>query len=169
MMPRLGAAGFTLVAFVLPLLTARPRALVLTDVVGLLLATIGLITLWRWAATAAACLLLVSYAVALWLAARPPSAVGPTIFGLALLGLLQSIELGRTLRRATIEASVVRSQLLGWTGFAMGVVAGVMLLAAAARGVAAIIPLTVAPFLAAAGALGVLATVAAMLRRSHEA
>src|SRR5262249_47235375 len=123
MMPRLGAAGFTLVAFVLPLLTARPRALVLTDVVGLLLATIGLITLWRWAATAAACLLLVSYAVALWLAARPPSAVGPTIFGLALLGLLQSIELGRTLRHATIEASVVRSQLLGWTGFAMGVVA----------------------------------------------
>jgi len=169
MIMRLAAAGFALVAFLLPLLTARPRALVLTGLVGLLLAAIGVVTLWRWPATAAACVLLVDYAAALWLVAGPPSAVGPTIFGLALLGLLQSMELGRTTRRATIDATLVRSELFGWAGFGAGIVAGVMLLAAAARGVASTIPLTAAPFLAAAGALGVLATVATMLRRSHEA
>jgi hypothetical protein len=169
MIVRLAAAGCALAAFVVPLLVAHPRALVVTGLLGLLLAATGLATLWRWLVTAAACVWLVDYAAALWLAGGAPRVVGPTLFGLSLLGLLQSVELARATRRATIDATVVRSQTLGGAGFGAGIVAAVVLLAALSGGLAATIPLTAAPFLAAAGALGVLVTVAAMVRRSHEA
>jgi hypothetical protein len=175
-MMRLAAAGFAGVAFVVPLLTARPQALVVTGLIGLLLAALGIAALWRWPVTAAACVFLVEYAAALWLASTSPSVAGPTVLGLSLLFLLQSVELARSTRRSTVDAAVIRSQILAWIGFGAGTLAATLLLVAATAGLAATIPSTAAPFLAAVGALGVLLTLAATVRggwrsvrRSHEA
>jgi hypothetical protein len=166
---RLTAAGMALVAFAVPLLVTRAPALVVAGLVGLLLAAAGIATLWRWLATAAAGVLLVDYAVGLSLAPTAPSVVAPTIFGLSLLIFLHSVELARTTRRATLDPALLRSLTLGWAGFGGATVAAVMLLAAVAGGLASTLSLAAAPFLAAAGALGVLVTVATLLRRSHEA
>jgi len=175
-MMRLAAAGFAAAAFAVPLLTARPRALLVIDLFGLLLAALGIAMLWRWPVTAAACVFLVDYAAGLWLVSISPRVIGATVFGLSLLLLLQCVELARATRGATIEAAVIRSQGRAWAGFGAGTLAAALLLVAAAGGVVDTIPFTAAPFLAAVGALGVLLTLAATVRggwrsvrRSHEA
>ncbi len=175
-MMRLATAGFALVAFTVPLLNARPRPLLVIGLIGLLLVALGITLPWRWPVTAAACAFLVDYTAALWLAATGPGVIGPAVFGLSLLLLLQSVALVHATRGATVTAAVIRSQSRAWTGFGAGALAAAMLLVAAAGGVAAAIPFSAAPFLAGIGALGVLLTLAATMRggwrsvrRSHEA
>ncbi len=175
-MMRPAAAGFAVVAFAVPLLTARPRPLLVIGLIGLLLAALGIALLWRWPVTAAACVFLVDYTAGLWLVATGPGVIGPVVFGLSLLLLLQCVALARATRGATVTIAVIRSQSRAWTGFGAGTLAAAMLLVAAAGGLVATIPFTAAPFLAAVGALGVLLTLAATVRggwrsvrRSHEA
>ena len=162
-MIRLPAVAFTGVLFVVPLLTAPIRAVAVTGLLGLLLVTVGIATLWRWPFTAAACVFLTDYAAALWVAGASVSIVVAAGFGLSLLFLFQSVELARRVRHAAVDAGVVRSQLVGWMGFGAATLAATMLVMAIAGAVAASVPFAAAPFAAAAGALGVVLALAAVV------
>jgi hypothetical protein len=164
-MTRLAAAGFAVVALVVPLVTARPQALVLVGLIALLLAAVGIAMLWRWLVTAAACLFLVAYAAALWLAAAAPGPFGPAVFGLSILLMLQCVELARATRGATVDAAAVRSQILTWAGFGAGTLAASMLIVTLGAALVTSIPVAVAPLVAAASALGVLLALAVMATR----
>jgi len=164
-MIRLAAAVCAAVLFVLPVLTATIPAVMVAGVVGLLLAAVGIVTLWRWPVTSAACVFLTDYAAALWLADAPVRIGGAAGFGLSLLLLLQSVELARCMRRATVDASVARSQIAHWAGFGIATLATASLAMPVASALAGLVPFTAAPFVAAAAALGaVLALVATVLR-----
>ncbi len=155
------AVAFAVVLFVVPLLTAPIPAVAVTGLIGLLLAAVGIATLWRWAVTAAACVLLIDHAAALWVAGASVSVVGATGFGLSLLFLFQSVELARCVRHAAVEIGVVRSQIVYWMGFGTATLAATMLVMALAGPVAASVPFAAAPFVAAAGVLGVVLALAA--------
>ena len=159
-MIRLPAVTFAVVLFVVPLLTAPIRAIAVTGLIGLLLASLGIATLWRWPVTAAACVFLTDYTAAMWVAGTPlsvPAAVG---FALALLFLLQSVALARAMRHATVDAAVVRSQIVGGMSFGVATLGAAMLVLAFARALTASVPFAAAPFAAAAGALAVVLAVA---------
>jgi len=164
-MIRLAAAVCAVLALVVPLATARPPALVVGALVGLSLAVVGIVMLWRWLVTAAACVFLVTYAAALWLAPAAPGAFGPAVLGLSILLMLQCVELGRATGGATIAGAAVRSQILAWVGFAAGTLAGSMLVVTVGGALVASIPLAAAPLVAAASALGVLLALAVMATR----
>jgi hypothetical protein len=165
-MIRLAATTFAVVLFVVPLVTAPIPAVAVIGSLGLLLATVGIVALWRWPVTAAACVFLTDYAAALWIAGASVSVVSAAGFGLALLLLLQSVELARCTRHATVDPGVVRSQIVAWTGFAAGTLGTAMLVMTLAGAVAAAIPFTAAPFVAAAAAVGVALAGAAALTRA---
>ena len=134
--------------------------------VALALAVLGIVTLWRWPITAAACLFVTDYAFALTIAGPAVRLVPAACFGLALLGLLHSTELARCARRAAVHRDVARSQILGWVAFGAATAAIVTIAMGLARGVAPALPFAVAPVLAAAGALGVVLALALALRPS---
>ena len=113
--------------------------------------------------TAISSLALVLLSLALWVGGPSVGVVEAAGFGLALLVLLQSLELARCARHATVDAGVVRSLIVGWTGFAAATMAIAMLIMALARGVAAAIPFAAAPLVAAACALGVVLALAVAL------
>jgi hypothetical protein len=162
---RLPAVAFAGALFAIPLLTAPMKAVAVVGSIGLAVAAVGVAGLWRWAITAAACILLIDYAAALRIADAPVSIAGAAAAGLALLFLLQSVEAGRCLRRASVDARVARSQALRWAGFAAATLAVTAIILALAGSVAALVPFTAAPFVAAAGALGVVLALAAALTR----
>jgi hypothetical protein len=164
-MIRLAAATFALVLFAVPLLTAARPVVAVPGAFGLLLAVVGIASLWRWPMTAAACVFVTDYALALWVAGPSVSVVGAAGFGLALLLLLHSAEVARRARHAAVDAGVVRSQLAGWAIFGVATLGTAMLVMALARGVAAAVPFTAAPLLAAAGALGVMLALAVAVTR----
>jgi hypothetical protein len=164
-MIRLAAAAFAVVLFVLPVLTAPIPAVMVAGVIGLLLAAVGIATLWRWPVTAAACVFLTDYAAALWLADAPLSVGGAAGFGLSLLLLLEAVELARCMRHATVDASVTRSQLAHWIGFGIATLVTASLALPVAASLAGLVPFSAAPFVAAAAALGaVLALATTVLR-----
>ena len=164
-MIRLAAAGFAAVLFVLPVLTAAVPAVTVAGLIGLLLAALGIATLWRWPVTSAACIFLTNYAAALWLADAPVSVGGGAGFGLSLLLLLQSLELARCMRHATVDAGVARSQIAQWVGFGVATLVTTLLAMPVAATLAGLVPFAAAPFVAAAAALGaVLALAATVLR-----
>jgi hypothetical protein len=76
------------------------------------------------------------------------------------------VELARCVRHAAVDAGVVRSQIVRWTGFAAATLAATMLVMALAGPVAASVPFAAAPFVAAAGALGVVLALAAAVRNT---
>ena len=160
-MIRLPAAAFTVVLFVVPLLTSPRPPVLVTGLVGLFLASVAIVGLWRGPATAAACVFLIDYAGALWMAGGSVSVGAAATFGLSLLLLLESVQLGRSLRHASVDVRVVRSQIAGWMGFGVATVAAAMLGLALAGALVVSIPLAAAPFVAAAAALGVVLTLAA--------
>jgi hypothetical protein len=162
-MIRIPAAVFALVLFAVPLLSAPIRPVAAVGVMGLLLAAVGIGGLWRWAVTGSACVFLIDYAGALWVARAPVSVGSAVAFGLALLLLLESVELARARRRASVEARVIRSQLAVWSGFAVATVAMTLLGLSLAGGLVASIPLAAAPFIAGAAALGVVLALAAII------
>lgn len=164
-MIRLAAAACAAVLFVLPVLTATIPAVMVAGVVGLLLAAVGIVTLWRWPVTSAACVFLTDYAAALWLADAPVSAGSAAAFGFSLLLLLEAVEVARCMRHATVDASVARSQIVHWIGFGVATLVATWLAMPVAGALAGLVPFAAAPFVAAAAALGaVLALAAAALR-----
>ena len=150
-MIRAVAAALALVLFVIPWTIAPGKPIAVAGVAGL--------------ALAAVCAFLIEYAGALWLARAPLHIGGAMAFGLALLLLLASIELGRGCRRATVDARVLRSQLAGWLGFTTATLGTTLLGLTLAGGLAASIPSAAAPFLAGLGALGVVLALAAIVKR----
>ena len=151
--------------FVVPVLTTPAPAVAVIGLVGLLLAAVAIATLWRWPATAAACVFLADYAAALWLADAPVSVVGAAGFGLALLLLLESVDLARRMRDATVDAGVARSLVARWFGFGAAMLVATFSAMPLAIPLAALVPFAAAPFVAAAGVLGaVLALAATVLR-----
>jgi hypothetical protein len=162
-MIRVPAVAFALVLFVVPLLAAPIKPVAVMGGLGLLLAALGIAGLWRWPVTAAACVFSIDYAGALWVARASVSLGGAVAFGLALLLLLESIELGRCLRRATVDARVVRAQITAWLGFAVATLAVTLLGLALAGSLVASIPFAAAPFVAGAAALGVVLALAAVI------
>jgi hypothetical protein len=165
-MIRLPIAAAAAVLFVVPLLAAAIPPVVVTGLIAVLLATLGIATLWRWPMTAAACVFLTDYATALWVAGAPVSVVGAVGFGLVLLLLLQSAELARCTRHAVVDAGVVRSQVIGWMAFAAATLGAAALVMGLADAAATAVPFTAAPVLAAAGALGVVLSLVLALTRS---
>jgi hypothetical protein len=163
---RLHAALFAGVLCVVPLVTAPVRAIAAAGLIGLVLAALGIATRWRWPLTAAASVFLTAYAAALWAADAPVSVIGAAGYGLALLFLLQAAELERAMRHATVGPGIVRSHIVRWMGFAAATLAPTMLLMALAGAVAAVLPVMAAPFLAGAGALGVVLALAALMTRA---
>jgi hypothetical protein len=158
---RLPALAFALVLYVVPLLVAPIRSATTIGLAGLVLTLVGMVTLWRWPVTAAACLFLTGYATTLWLADAPVSVVAATSVGLALLFLLQSAELARATRGASVGAGVVRSQALRGMAFGAATLVTALLVTTGAGALAGAVPFATAPFLAAAGALGVVLALAA--------
>jgi len=164
-MIRVAALAFALVLGIIPCAVAPIKPVILGGGLGLALAMVGSGGLWRSPLIAAACVFVVDYAGALWLARAPLGMGGAVAFGLALLLLLASIELGRGCRRATVDARVWRSQLAGWLGFSTATLGATLLGLSLAGGLAASIPSAAAPFLAGLGALGVVLALAAIVKR----
>ena len=164
-MIRIPAAALALVLFAIPYAISPVKPVVVVGVAGLVLAGAGIGGLWRWPVIAAACVFLAEYAGALSLARAPLGVGGAVAFGLALLLLLASIELGRGLRRATVDARVIRSQVTVWLGFSTATLGTTLLGLSFAGGLAASIPFAAAPFVAALAALGVVLALAAIVRR----
>jgi hypothetical protein len=165
-MIRLAAAPFALILFAAPLAVLPAPALAGAGVIALLLAAAGLAGGWRAPVTAAACVFLVEYTVAVWARGGPLRPAGAVVVGLALLGLIQAADLVILARRATVEAAVIRAQLGRWLAVGAGALAAVALGMAAATALASAISSAMAPLLAAAAALGVVATAARLLARS---
>ena len=165
-MIRLAAVVAAIVLLVVPLRVMPIHVVIGPGVVALVLALLGIVTLWRWPVTAAACLFVADYAFALAIAGPAVSLWPAAGFGLALLGLLHSVELARCTQRAAVHRDVARSQSLGWLAFTAGTGAVTTLAMVVARGLAPTLPFTAAPLLAAAGALGLVLALAAALRPS---
>ncbi len=163
-MMRLLAAASAGALFVLLLLTAPAGAV--AGVVGLLLAAVAIATLWRWLATAAACVFLIGYTTALWLESTPVSIAPALGFGLLLLFLLEAVDLACRVRGATVNGGVVRSVLGRWIALGTGAFVVAMLAMALATVFAAALPAVASPLLAAAGALGSVWILATLVRRA---
>jgi hypothetical protein len=161
---RLAAAACAAVLCAVPILTAPVRPVAAVALLGLLLSGVGIAGPWRWAATAAACVFVVDYALALWIAQPPVGIAGAASLGLALVLWLQSVDLGWRMRGAAVDAAVLRSQAAGWLGFGAVTAAAALLVQAFAADLASSIPLAAAPILAAVGALGVVGAVVLALR-----
>jgi hypothetical protein len=162
-MMRLLAAASAGALFVLLCLATPARAVA---VVGLLLAAVAIAVLWRWLATAAACVFLVGYAVALWIERRPVDVLPPLGFGLALVLLLEAVDLACRTRGATIHGGVVRAALGRWAVLGAGSLLTVILTMELAARLAGALPAVASPLLAVAGALGSVLVLAALCRRA---
>lgn len=166
-MTRLLAAAAAVALFVLLRLTTPAPVVTGAGLVGLLLAAVAIAALRRWPATAAACVFLAGYAAALWIESRPVNLVPALGFGLALLLLLQAVDLAGRVRGATVDAGVVRAALGRWIGLGAGALVAAMLALALATILAAALPAVAAPLLAAGGALGGVLVLAALIRRAR--
>ena len=163
-MMRLLAGAGALALFAAAVATAPLRPVAAGGGVALLLALAGIVTLRRWLVTTAACVFAANYALALRLADSTVDVIGSTAFGIALLLLLQPLEVARCGRQA-LDVGVTRSQLRGWLAFGVAIPGVVVLALGLSHGIATSVPLLAAPLLAAAGAIGVLLGLAAALTR----
>ena len=166
-MIRLPAAALATVLFIVPVLTAPVPAVTVLALIGLVLGAAGIVTLWRWPVTAAACVFLTNYAAALWLANAPVSVPIAAGFGLSLLLLLQSVELARCMRHATVDAGVARALVRRWVGFGAAMLLVTFSAMPLAIPLAALVPYAAAPLVAAAAALGAVLALAATVLRSR--
>ncbi len=162
---RLLAAASAVALFVLLRLTTPAAVVAVAGLVGLLLATVAIAARWRWFATAAGCVFLAGYAAALWIERVPVNVVPALGFGLALFFLLESVDLACRVRGATIEGGVVHSALGRWIGLGAGAFVAATLAMTLATLFATALPAAASPLLAAAGALGSVWVLAAIIRR----
>jgi len=165
-MIRLLPAAIAVALAAAPVMIMPEPPIGVTALAGLLFAAVAIGARWRWPATAAAVVFLVDYTAALWLADARVSIAGAAGFGLGLLYLLESMDLTGRVHRATVDAAVIRSHLGRGTGFGAATLGAAALLMAVASALAAPMPPAVAPILAAAGALGVVAIIAVFVTRA---
>jgi len=163
-MSRLLVALFALVLFALPIYALPISPVAATGAAGLVLTAAGIITLRRGLVTAAACVFLAEYTAALWIAGAPVGVGAAVLFGLSLLFLLETADLARRMRSATIGAGVVRSLIARGAGVSLAALAAAMLVGSLAGAAAASIHFAAAPFAAAAAALGVVLAAAIAVR-----
>jgi hypothetical protein len=163
-MMRLLAVVGALTLFATAVATAPLRPIAAGGGVALLFAVAGIVTLRRWLVSTAASVFVADYALALRLADSTVDVIGGTAFGIALLLLLQPLEVARCGRRA-LDVGVTRSQLRGWLVFGVAIPGVVVLAVGLSHGIATSVPALAAPLLAAAGAIGVLLGLAAALTR----
>jgi hypothetical protein len=162
-MVRLAPAALACVAFAAPLLVARERPVALLGLLGLLLAAVGLIACWRWPITGAAGVFLLEYVLALLVAQASTSFVFSAGFGVTLFLLLQSADLALRTRHAAADLTVLLGQVGRWFGLGGGVLVAGVLGVGLAMALAPSLPVAASPFLAGAGALGIVVSVAAMV------
>ena len=165
-MIRLLAAAFAVVLFVVLLLTAPMPAVAGAGLLGVSLTVLAVGARWRWPATAAACVFLADYAAVLWMARGPVNVVGAAGFGLALLVLLQAVDLACRVRGTTVNAALVLSELGRWIGLGTAALVAVVLAVALANSLATTVPAAAAPLLAAAGAVGAVLILAVVIVRA---
>ena len=165
-MIRLAPAAFAGVAFAVPLLVVQVKAVAGVCLVGLCLAILGIIASWRWAVTGAAGTFLLAYAVALLLAEAPPRMVVSAGLGLAIFLQLQSADLALRAHRAAGDLSVLRVHFTRWLALGGGVLGTAVLGVALAVALVPALPAAAAPFLAGAGALGMVVSAAAIVARA---
>jgi xanthosine utilization system XapX-like protein len=164
-MMRLLAAASAIALFALLRLATSAPAVAVAGLVGLLLAAVAIAVPWRWPATAAASVFLAGYATGLWIERMPVSVVPALGFGLALLVLLEAVDLACRVRGASVSGRVVRSALGWWAVLGVGSLLAVILALALAGGLAGTLPAAASPLLAAVGALVSVLTIAALCRR----
>jgi hypothetical protein len=165
-MARLAAAAFACAAFAMPLLVARERAVAAIGAMGVLLAVLGIAAGWRWPITGAAGVFLVAYTAALLRAEAAPGVVVSAGLGLAIFLLLQSADLARRARHASPGLAVLLAQLRRWLVLGGAVLAAAVLGVGLAVALAPALPAAAAPFVAGAGAFGIVATIAAIVVRA---
>ena len=160
------AGAFAVVLAGAPVLILPVPAVAVVALTGLLLTALAIAAHWRWPATVAAGVFLVDYAAALWVAGARVNVAGAASVGLALLFLLQCVDLACRVRRAAVDTAIVRSHLGRWTGFGAATLGAAALAMVLAGALATPMPPAVAPLLAAAGALGIVATIAIIITRA---
>ena len=162
----LPAAAFALVLAIVPLMFLRAPPVLALGLAALLLVAAGAVTRWRWPTTLAAGVFLTNYAGVLWVTEAPLDGVGAAIVGLSLLFLLQGADLADRVRGAAVPTPVLLAHLARGTGFALATLVAAALAIAVASALATPMPGAFAPLLAAAGALGVIAAVALIVKRA---
>jgi hypothetical protein len=155
-MMRFAALGAALALFAMPLRSTLMPGIVAAGVVALAIAAIGIATLRRSFVTVAACGFLVDDTVALWVSGESMHLSRAVGVGLALVLLVQAVELARSARAATVDGSVLTSQLTGWMVFATATLASTAVVTLVARALAGAVPFSAAALVAALGALGVI-------------
>lgn len=156
------------VLFLVPVLQAPETAVAVLGGAGVALAVAGIAGRWPRLVAVAAALFVSGYAVAVRGPTVPASILPAAGFGLALLLLLQAADLARGARRAVVDPGVVRARTGAWVGLGAATVGATMLGTGVARGLAESVPHEAAPFVAAAGALGILLAMAAIVRQSRQ-
>src|SRR4030095_5398813 len=118
-----------LVMAMVPVWTAATAPVLMIEVVGCLLCGTGVIVGATTPVTAGATLGIIGYTVALCLQSDGRvDVVGATVFGFALLFLLDLSEFARRFRGADVTKKVLRAQAIYWLGRAAIIAAGVMAL-----------------------------------------
>ena len=102
--------------------------------------------------TLGASLILIEYALALWLSSAPVSVLGATGFGLALFLLVQLVDLAHRFDGAGLGASMIGAQLRYWIVISGGAGALAFLVIVVAGPVATVVPRGFSPAIAALGA-----------------
>lgn len=127
---------------------------------GFLLCTLGIGLGALAPVTAGAVFAIVGYAAALWLDGDGVNVVAATVFGLALLFLLDVSEFARRFRGAEIASDVIGGQIAYWLGRAVAIVVAVALLTVSAFLLSLLVPSGARAVIAG---LGVVITFAAAL------
>jgi hypothetical protein len=165
----LAPAAFAGAAFAAPLLVVREPAVMGVGAIGLLLAALGITGGWRWPVTGAAGVFLVAYTAALLRAGTGPGVAVSAGLGLAIFLLLQSADLDRRARAASPGLAVLFTHLGRWVLLGGAVLVVAVLGVGLAVALAPALPVAAAPFVAGAGALGIVASVAAIVVRTARA
>lgn len=160
------AVALAIVLALIPLFAAPAPAVGLGGLAGLVLVMAAVVAGWRWPATVAAWIFLADYAAALAFAAAPLNVMTAVGFGLALLLLLQSVDLACRVRGATWGWRIVLREVGRWIALGIGALGSAALVLALARSLAALLPPSIAPLLAAGGALGAVLIAAAVIVRA---
>ncbi len=117
--------------------------------------------------TAGASLILIEYALALWMSAGSPDLVGAVGVGVTLALLFQIVGFAARFRGVAVDARVLWAQTRSWVGTGAASAAVAILLAVGAGSIALRLPLPAYPAAAGLGALAAfLGAVRALLRRS---